>query len=234
MRLADANSAVKIVVTAFVLVLAVSMITSALLLKETALSCDDDAILPNAEDLTIRFNASPLESAIHGEMGRYLTQGHDREAVLKWLRAGGQRTGFYEKVEPILARHCTSCHGASSTIAAGVSLVLYSDVEPYATRRGPSVKELLGFTHIHLFGIGTLLFLMGILMGLTRFSIPIRIGLALIPILALFTDIICWWWIRTWSGAAQIGLYAGLLLFASAGISALFIIFDLWWPRSAK
>ncbi len=234
MRFAENNPAFKLAVTVFLVVIAASLAASGMLLRHSAVSEQSDSIFPDKEDLKVRFGASPLEAAIHGNMGKYLRPSRDRDQVIEWLRKGGERTGFYEKVEPILARHCLSCHGASSTVAAGVSLVLYSDVQPYSAQRGPSTKKLIKQTHIHLFGIGSALVLISLLVSITRLHILVRAAFAVLPLSALLADVACWWWIRVWDGAAHLGWFAGLMLFVSAGVSILLIMVDLWLPRSTK
>jgi len=228
MKLNEADISIKILLTLFLMLLCASFVVSGFLVNHTYKASDSQAFFPSKEELLRHYQGSTMENAVYGGMAKYLPTEFERKIIMKWLQKGGQRTGFYENIQPLLARRCISCHGSGATSAKGISLLIYSQVQPYSTNIGPSFKDMIRSTHIHLAGIGLLFFALGVLVSLIGFSRLFRIIAITVPFSALFTDAASLWLMRIWPGAVFLALAAGAMLYLSAGFSIIVVLCDLW------
>lgn len=227
MKLKNTDISIKVLTSFFLMALCAVFFVSGMLLKNPFELSTGSSLMDAKEKILRQFTGSTLENAVSGSMSGYLTNPHERRAVVDWLKNGGGRTGFYSRIQPILSRRCGNCHG-ETTGAGGISLTLYSSLHSYATNKGPSGEDLLRQSHFHLAGIGLLLFALGILIALTDVSRMFQTILIVSLFFSLFTDIACRFWIRIQPEAVWGILAAGIFLYICVALSTVLVIVDIW------
>ncbi len=149
-----------------------------------------------------------------GSMEKYIPRPSDRGVLFAWVESGASEAEFEAPAE-VLDRLCVRCHHPggemagvpfASSRADGASFQL---VEPVtAPDGGMSWSALARSSHAHLFGMGTLYALAGLVFLMTD-TRPRWKGICVaLPFVAMLLDIGCWWLTKLHAGFA-VGVVAG-------------------------
>lgn len=171
---------------------------------------------------------SRLGAAINGPMEPNLRSKADKLVILKWLQDGKDEDEYLEKVAPILERDCLSCHRPS--INANIpDLTDYQAVLEVADANGASLPALVKVSHIHLFGIAFILFLIGKIFILTELHPLLKRSIVAIPFIAMVIDILSWYITTFIPWFAYVVVTAGGLLGLSLALQILVSLYQLWF-----
>jgi len=182
----------------------------------------------------LKYSASPLERALRTTMREYVKNESDVETICRWLKAGGDRTGYYESSANIIHRDCSRCHGKVPTVAGAGALYTYADVLPYAITRGVPIGKLSLRAHIHLFGIGLLLLILTMLANRTLIPNFLKLAISISLFGLLATDILSQYLAKLHEAFAYIVWISGLLFNVFVIISILLIVRDIWFGEQAE
>src|ERR1035437_833881 len=101
-----------------------------------------------------------LEAAIRGPMAANISD-EDRNVMVAWLKDGAEEEHYAKDIKPILEKTCLACHVQSSNMNLP-DFSSYAGIHKFAeVDTGMSMTSLLRLSHIHLFGISLLLFMIG-------------------------------------------------------------------------
>jgi Na+-transporting NADH:ubiquinone oxidoreductase subunit C len=173
-----------------------------------------------------------LEAAIRGPMAAYI-QIEDRHTIVEWLKNGVPKKEYASVIYPILSKTCLQCH----TPASGLNipdLSTYSGIQEVAkVDTGESIHTLVKLSHIHLFGIGLVLFVLGYIFILTVLPGWIKYPLIVTPFLAILVDILSWFLTKWDPVYAYTVVIAGALLGFSLSLQILISLYQIWFLRPA-
>lgn len=168
-----------------------------------------------------------LEAAIRGPMAGYIEEG-DRNLMVAWLKDGAGEDHFEKEIKPILQKTCLNCHIASS----GMNLpdfTTYEGIHKVAeVDTGMSMASLLKISHIHLFGISLLLFMLGSIFIQTEINVWFKRFLVVSPMVAVFVDVASWFLTKWDSQYAIVVIAAGGILGMSMALQILISLFQIW------
>jgi len=136
-------------------------------------------------------NNSTLEGKLNGSMKDKGTP-EVRLDIIKWVHNGASKEEWDSHYKEVFAKNCTMCHGNVPSIP---DFNEYENVkELTAIGQGASVQSLTRVSHIHLFGISFIFFLMGLIFSFAV-NIPRRRKMLIIaiPFAFLIIDILSWW-----------------------------------------
>lgn len=171
-----------------------------------------------------------LETAIRGSMAGNISDG-DRNVMVAWLKSGAEQKHYDRDIRPILEKTCLNCH----TPAAGLNLPDFSTYEglhTYATvDTGMSLASLLRVSHIHMFGISLLLFVLGWIFIQSQVNVWFKRFLVVSPMLAMFVDILSWFLTKWDSHYAIVVVVAGAVLGFSMGAQILISLYQIWFLK---
>lgn len=172
-----------------------------------------------------------LEAAIRGPMAGYI-QVNDRNEIVAWLKSGADEGAYMSDIAPILANSCTACHNPDSGLPVP-DLTNYQGLQEVArVDTGESLHTLMKLSHIHLFGIGLLLFAVGLIFRLSLMRRWLKVVLIVLPFAAMITDILAWFltkWDPIYAFAVVIGGgVLGVSLLAQIAIS----LWQIWFLRA--
>ncbi len=134
---------------------------------------------------------SKIEAKLHGSMKEMGTPESHLE-IIKWVRAGSTEADWNAHIKDVFKENCTGCHGV---IPGLPNFNKYEDAKSVAKiDEGASVQSLTRVSHIHLFGIAFIFFLMGFIFSFA-IGVPrvLKIVVMAFPFAFLIVDVASWW-----------------------------------------
>jgi hypothetical protein len=173
-------------------------------------------------------SGTKLEAAIRGPMAGYINE-DDRGVMVAWLKDGAQQAAYEPEIKPILQKTCLNCHVASS----GMNLPDFSSYEGLhkvaEVDTGMSLASLLKLSHIHLFGISLLLFMLGFIFIQCEINVYFKRFLVVSPMVAVFVDVLSWFLTKWDSHYAIVVIVAGGVLGFSMAAQILISLYQIWF-----
>ena len=150
-------------------------------------------------------NSSKLEAKLNGSM-KGMGSPEARLSIIKWVRNGSPEAEWEPQMKAIFSQNCTSCHGGVSTLHnsgnnmhGGIPGIPdfgnFENAKNLAkVNEGASIQRLTRVSHIHLFGISFIFFMMGFIFSFSV-GVPrwLKIIVIFFPFAFLILDILSWW-----------------------------------------
>jgi hypothetical protein len=178
-------------------------------------------------------SGTKLEAAIRGPMAGYINE-DDRGVMVAWLKDGAQHAAYEPEIKPILQKTCLNCHVASS----GMNLPDFSSYEGLhkvaEVDTGMSLASLLKLSHIHLFGISLLLFMLGFIFIQCEINVHFKRFLVVSPMVAVFVDVLSWFLTKWDSHYAIVVIVAGGVLGFSMAAQILISLYQIWFLKQHR
>ena len=176
---------------------------------------------------------SILETALGGPMRDMLP--HDERAVMiSWLRNGATAAAFDADIRPIVAKRCLVCHDGSNPHIPNLSG--YDNLKKVtSTDTGPTFATLVRVSHIHLFGITFIFFVMGMMFS-HAYVRPVWFKCAAIalPFVAEVSDISSWYLVRLFHPFAWAVILGGALMGACFAFMWVVTMYQLWFSKPPR
>ncbi|NNM79695.1 MAG: hypothetical protein HKM01_04480 [Gallionella sp.] len=232
-RFYDRTVSEKLLYTSFLLLVGLSYLMANAYLYVTHEGLDGKPGL-SVEDVAYSYygnrSGTRLEAAIRGPMSNQITD-TDRNVMVAWLKDGAQQEHFDKDIKPILQKTCLNCHVASS----GMNLPDFSTYEGLhkfaEVDTGMSITSLLRLSHIHLFGISMLLFVLGYIFIQSEINVYFKRFLVLSPMVAVFVDVLSWFLTKWDSQYALVVVIAGAVLGFSMAAQILISLYQIWFLK---
>lgn len=223
----------KLLYTSFLLLLGLGYLMATAYLYVTHDMNDGKPGL-SIEDVAMSYygnrSGTRLEAAIRGSMSGHISS-EDRGEMVAWLKDGAQQQKFEPVIKPILQKTCLQCHVPSS----GMGLPDFSSYEGLhkfaEVDTGMSLASLLKLSHIHLFGISLLLFILGYIFIQSEINVVFKRFLVLSPMVAVFVDISSWFLTKWDSHYAIVVVLAGATLGFSMAAQILISLYQIWFLK---
>lgn len=188
----------------------------------------------SVEDIVYNYygnrSGTRLETAIRGPMAGFIDE-NSRHQIVAWLKSGADETAYEATIRPILTQRCIGCHSAASGMKipdlsnyAGVSEVANVDT-------GQSLFTLVKLSHIHLFGIGLILFGVGYIFCLAVLPVWLKTTLILTPFVAVFIDIAAWFLTKWDPFYAWTVMISGAMMGIALAAQILISLYQMWFFR---
>ncbi len=231
-RFSDASVSEKLLDTMFLITIGVGYLFALLNLYYTDQGRDGKPGL-SIQDVTIAYygshNQTRLGAAINGPMEPNLPNEAAKTTILDWIHHGATKDEFEAKVHPILKENCVMCHSAASGISGIPHFDSYEHVVALtATDTGATIPALVRVSHIHLFGIAFILFLIGRIFLLCQMPVVIKRIIVASPFLFLILDISSWFITKIIPDFAYVVVAAGAFVGITFAIQILTSIYQMW------
>jgi hypothetical protein len=236
-RFSDASVSEKILDTMFLVTVGIGYLFALLNLYYTYAGRDGQPGL-SVQDIKLGYygshNQTRLGAAINGPMAVNLPDEAAKRTILDWINTGAKEPEFHEKVEPILKDNCVMCHSADSGLPIPHFDSYEHVLELTKTDTGATIPALVRVSHIHLFGIAFILFLVGRIFVLCEMPVWLKRVMVGIPFLFLLGDIVSWFIAKLIPGFAYIIIANGALMGIAFGGQLLFSLYQMWFykPKS--
>ena len=176
---------------------------------------DGDASSLSVKDIEIAYSGSKessrLEAALKGPMSGMLPPGEVSE-LIAWVRRGNIRSEYEKDIKPIMDKRCNACHDGSNPHLP--NLAGYENLSKTAELdTGADVFTLVRVSHIHLFGLTFIFFIVGLIFS-HAFVRPVWFkGAAVgLPFVAIGIDVISWYLTKLFPPFAWAVLLAGAVM----------------------
>ena len=150
----------------------------------------------NANDIAIAYSGNPnnnqLQTALTGSMSA-MAPSRERRAIMDWASDGADKTQFETEIKPIIENRCMQCHDGSKAGASRFDS--YNAVASFAKPdTGMSLSALVRVSHIHLFGMTFIFFIMGFIFSHAYVRPAWLKALAIAtPFVCMITDVGSWY-----------------------------------------
>jgi hypothetical protein len=171
---------------------------------------------------------SRLESALRGPMSTMLPP-DDANKVILWVREGANRAQYEKEVKPLLESRCMSCHDGSNPHLPKFGA--YEDMQKVTAQdTGTDIFTLVRVSHIHLFGLTFIFFIVGLIYS-HAYVRPVwfKCTVVALPFVAVVMDVSSWYFTKLYHPFAWVVMIAGGLLALSFTIMWLTAMYQLWF-----
>lgn len=202
----------RVLYTSVLIILSVGYLFALIYLFHTYSARDGEAGSLSYEDLVIAYTgtgeASRLESALRGPMSTMLPS-HEVTTIVEWVHKGSDRPAYEAVIRPILDERCMSCHDGSNPHLA--NLTGYDNLLKVTEEdTGADIFTLVRVSHIHLFGISFIFFIMGLIFS-HAYVRPVwfKCAVVALPFVAVLTDVSSWYFTKLYQPFAWVVMFAG-------------------------
>jgi hypothetical protein len=193
-----------------------------------------DKMMLSYEDLVVAYSGSGhgsrLESALKGPMSNMLPP-DETSALIAWVQQGADRAAYDKDIKPILDKRCMGCHDGSNPHLPNLSS--YDNIKKVTEQdTGTDVFTLVRVSHIHLFGLTFIFFIMG-LMFTHAYVRPVwlKCMIVALPYCAIVMDVSSWYFTKLFHPFAWVVLFAGALMGGCFAFMWLVTMYQLWFSR---
>jgi hypothetical protein len=188
----------------------------------------------SVEDIKITYSGSAdstaLESALRGPMSGMLPQ-KDLATLLEWIREGGDKRSFEAGIEAIIETNCLACHDGSNPHLS--NLDGYENIqEVVAQDTGADLYTLVRVSHIHLFGLTFIFFIVGFIFS-HSFLRPLWLKklIVITPFVGVCVDVLGWYVTKVFTPFAWVVMIAGMFNALSFAIMWVVSMWQMWFYK---
>ena len=172
---------------------------------------------------------SRLESALRGPMSTMLPP-EQADTLIAWARSGADQGTYESAIKPILDQRCMMCHDGSNPHIP--SLNGYDNLKKVTERdTGTDTFTLVRVSHIHLFGLTFIFFIMGTIYS-HAYVRPVwfKCAVTALPFVAVIMDVFSWYLTKFVGGPfAIVVLTSGGLFGLCFAIMWVTTMYQLWF-----
>lgn len=171
---------------------------------------------------------SRLESALRGPMSTMLPS-DQADVLIAWARAGADQGKYGSDIKPILDQRCMMCHDGGNPHIP--SLNGYDNLKKVTEQdTGTNTFTLVRVSHIHLFGLTFIFFIMGMMYS-HAYVRPVWFKCAVIglPFLAVIMDVCSWYLTKLYRPFAIMVLLSGGLFGLCFAVMWVTTMYQLWF-----
>ncbi len=180
------------------------------------------------QDIVVAYSGSGkgsrLETALRGPMSNMLP--HDEiNIVIAWVQQGADRAKYENDIKPTIDKRCMTCHDGSNPHLP--NLGTYDNLKKVTEQdTGANVFTLVRVSHIHLFGLTFIFFIMG-LMYSHAYVRPVwfKCTIVALPYVAIVADVGSWYFTKLYHPFALVVIGGGALMglcFAFMWVTAMY------------
>ena len=222
----------RVLYTAALLVLGMGYLFAVIYLFHTYSAKDGNPLTLSYDDIVIAYSgsgkASRLESALRGPM-RSMLPADETSPIVTWVQEGADRARYEKEIKPTLDKRCMTCHDGSNPHL--VNLSGYDNVKKVTERdTGTGLFTLVRVSHIHLFGLTFVFFIMGLIFS-HAYVRPVWLKCAVValPFISLTLDIGSWYFTKLYHPFAWVVMIAGAVMGLSFAYMWVVSMYQLWF-----
>jgi hypothetical protein len=225
----------RVLYTATLLVLGMGYLFALIYLFHTYSAKDGNALTLSYQDIVIAYTGSGkgsrLEAALQGPM-RAMLPADEIETVIGWVQEGSDRAGYEKMIAPIIEKRCLACHDGSNPHLA--NLRSYDHLQKVTERdTGTGIFTLVRVSHIHLFGITFIFFLMGTIFSHAYVRpVWLKCTVVALPFVFLVVDVFSWYFTKLYHPFAFVVMAAGGAMGLCFAFMWVVSMYQLWFSAT--
>jgi len=188
----------------------------------------------SVDDIIISYSGSSqgskIEAALQGPMSAMLSSG-DRTQVVSWVRGGAAKAAYETTIQPIIEANCLDCHDGSNPHLS--NLDGFDNIQTVVAQdTGTPVQTLVRVSHIHLFGITFIFFIVGFIFSHSWIRpVWLKSVIIFLPFVCIVADVSSWYFTKLYHGFAWVVLFAGAGMALSFAIMWFTSMYQMWFYR---
>ena len=225
----------RVLYTATLLMLALGYLFALVYIFDTyAGRAGGNALMLSYSDIVVGYSGSGQGSVLQAALGgpmRDMLPHEESAAIIAWLQDGAAPEAFESEVRPIIDKRCMVCHDGSNPHLPNLSG--YDNVKKVTSAdTGPSLVTLVRVSHIHLFGMTFIFFIMGLMFS-HAYVRPIwfKCAIVALPFLAIASDISSWYFVKLFHPFAWVVMFGGLIMAACFAFMWLVTMYQMWFSK---
>lgn len=185
-------------------------------------------------DIAIAYSGSKedtrLEAALKGPMSGMLPI-DEKGTLVGWVRRGLDKDEYAERIAPLIEQRCLACHDGSNPHIP--SMAGYEDVAELAQLdTGMDLFTLVRVSHIHLFGLTFIFFVMGFIFSHAYLRrVWLKSVVIAVPFLAIMIDIFSWYLTKMVPGFAWVVIVSGAFMGLSFACQWVVSMYQIWFSK---
>ena len=226
---------IRIMYTATLLVLGLGYCFALIYLFHTYSGKDGDPTTLSYQDDVIAYTgsgkASRLESALRTSMSAMLPQ-DELVPVITWAQEGADRAEYEKTVRPTVEKRCLTCHDGSNPHLPNLSG--YDNIRKVTEiDTGTGIFTLVRVSHIHMFGLTFVFFVMGTIFS-HAYVRPVWFKGAVVglPFVSLVLDIGSWYFTKLYHPFGLVVMVAGGLMGLSFAFMWFVSMYQMWFSSA--
>ena len=227
----------RVVYTAALCILGLGYLFALVYLFHTFAGKDGDPTSVSYQDMVITYSGSGkdsrLESALRGSMSVMLPK-DELTVITSWVQKGADRASYESQIRPLMDTRCMACHDGSNPHLANLNG--YDNVKK-ATEKdtGTPLFTLVRVSHIHLFGLTFIFFLVGTIFS-HAYLRPVWLKLVVVglPFLSIAVDIFSWYITKYYHPFAWVVMASGGVTGMCFGFMWVVSVWQMWFGRPPK
>jgi hypothetical protein len=156
----------------------------------------------------------------------------EAKAIVNWVQNGTDHASYDTLIKPQLDKRCMSCHDGSNPHLPNLNG--YDNVKKVTEQdTGTDIFTLVRVSHIHLFGITFIFFLVGLIFS-HAYVRPIWLKCVIMggPFVCLFIDVISWYLVKVWHPFAWVTMGAGGLMGMCFAVMWGISMYQMWISKT--
>ncbi|MFN3752230.1 MAG: elongation factor-1 alpha [Thiobacillus sp.] len=186
----------------------------------------------SAQDIRIAYHGSETDTrlvkALKGPMAGMLPEA-ERAVIFKWVDEGANPDAYDSRIKPIIEARCIACHDGSNP---HIPLLTGKDevMKVVAKDTGATIPTLVRVSHIHLFGITFIFFIVSsIFTHAYMRPLWLKCVIIVLPFLTILTDIFSWYLTKWIPGFAWFIIISGALMGISFTVQWVVSMWQMWF-----
>ncbi len=187
------------------------------------------------EDIVVAYSGSGkgsrLESALRGPMSTMLPP-DERNVLMVWAQEGAPRPAYEKDIKPTLDKRCMACHDGSNPHLPNLNG--YDNLKKVTeTDTGASLSTMVRVSHIHLFGLTFIFFIVGYMFS-HAFVRPVwfKCTVVALPFVAIVADVSSWYFTKIVHPFAWVVIGAGATMAACFAAMWVTTMYQLWFSSA--
>jgi len=183
------------------------------------------------QDIVVAYSGSGkgsrLESALLGPMSTMLPA-DERGVLLAWAAQGAKQAAYETDAKPTLDKRCMACHDGSNPHLP--NLGSYESLKKVTEKdTGATLATLVRVSHIHLFGLTFIFFIMGMMFS-HAYVRPVWFKCVVVatPFAGIMIDVASWYLIKIFHPFVFVEIAAGAILAACFAFMWCVSLYQMW------
>ncbi len=189
------------------------------------------------QDLVIAYagsgKGSTLEAALRGPMSTMLPP-EEANALISWAQKGADRATYESFIRPVIEKRCLMCHDGSNPHIPNFST--YDNVKKVTAQdTGANIFTLVRVSHIHLFGMTFIFFIVGLIFS-HAYVRPVWLKCLImgLPLFCIAIDISSWYLVKIYHPFAWATMGAGAVQGLSFATMWFISMYQMWIGKPPK
>lgn len=224
----------RVLYTSVLLVLGLGYLFALIYVFHTQAGRDGGKML-SYEDIVITYSGSGkgsrLESALKGPMQTMLPA-EETKSVIDWVQAGSDRAKYESTIKPVLDKRCMACHDGSNPHLPNLNG--YDNLKKVTEQdTGADVFTLVRVSHIHLFGLSFIFFIMGTIFH-HAYVRPVWFKCLVVaaPFVCIVADVSSWYFTKLYHPFAWVVMGAGAAMGMCFAFMWVVSMYQMWFSKT--